>query len=180
MIERKQSFLERLTGARVVDEYTEEHVSSQSRSGRAKIAVRAHEEPVYRQMNMREEDLVEEEEIVEEEEEEVEAGLAIDMYESDNELVIQSMIAGVTTENLQVAITRDMVTIRGKRIPLHGIPESRYIERELYWGVFSREIQLPFEIDTDGAEAVEKYGLLIIRLPKLDSNRMQELKVKSI
>ena len=106
------------------------------------------------------------------------AGLAIDMYESDNELVIQSMIAGVTPDHLHVSITRDMVTISGRRVAPQGISEEQYIEHELYWGEFEREIRLPFEINTDGAEAIEKYGLLIIRLPRLNM-RMQELKVKS-
>ena len=176
MQERKQSFLERLTGAQVLDDDAP-HMSGAPRQARNSGNIH-HEQP-----RAGEEDRYVEDDEVEDTDTEAdddEAGLAIDMYESDNELVIQSMIAGVTTENLQIAITRDMVTIRGKRIPLHGIPEERYIERELFWGVFSREIPLPFEIDTDGAEAVEKYGLLIIRLPKLDTNRIQELKVKSI
>ena len=102
------------------------------------------------------------------------------MYRKEKELIIQSMIAGVTPENLHITITRDAVTLSGKRVAPHGIPEGDYLEHELYWGKFSREIKLPFEIDTDGAEAVEKYGLLIIRLPKLDTTRTQELKVTSI
>lgn len=183
MIERKQSFLERLTGAQIDDE---DEVSparvhlrdTRKREARAYPEAKNVEEEMRTMYQDEESDSRADETY--EEEEEIEAGLAIDMYESDNELVIQSMIAGVTTENLQISITRDMVTIRGKRIPPNGIPDDRYIERQLYWGVFSREIELPYEIDTDGAEAVEKYGLLIIRLPRLDTHRMQELKVKSI
>ncbi len=115
-----------------------------------------------------------------EEEEDEEPGLAIDMYESDNELVIQSMIAGITPENLHISITRNAVTIRGRRNEPQGIPDEHYITRELYWGSFSRLIELPYEINTEGAEAIEKYGLLIIRLPRLDTERTAELKVKSI
>jgi HSP20 family protein len=106
--------------------------------------------------------------------------MAIDMYESDNELVIQGMIAGVTPENLHISITRTSVTIKGKRTGPQGIPDEHYVSRELYWGPFSRVIELPYEVDTDGAEAIEKYGLLIIRLPKVDTERTAELKVKSI
>lgn len=182
MKERKQSFLERLTGARVIEE---EHFTG-AHQNEASSSIK----PWSPEINHNQEEGVAAVEEVEEANEEIEyddaaeadevAGLAIDMYESDNELVIQCMIAGVTPENLHIAITRDTVTIRGNRIAPHGIPDDHYIERELYWGIFAREITLPFEIDTDGAEAVEKYGLLIIRLPKLDTNRMQELKVKSI
>ncbi len=177
MIERKQSFLERLTGAQVIDDAEDRDTGN--------VLLRDTRRPAparYAEVSEVEDDMrtMYQEEEPEGEEEEIEAGLAIDMYESDNELVIQCMIAGVTTENLQITITRDMVTIRGKRIAPQGIREDRYIEKELYWGVFSREITLPYEINTDGAEAVEKYGLLIIRLPRLDTNRTQELKVKSI
>ncbi len=168
MNERKQSFFERLTGTQVLDENEREGISytppSQGDREEEDSRVTPPEEE-YQDYGEGEDD---------------EAGLAIDMYESDNELIIQSMIAGVTPENLNITITRDMVTIRGKRIPPNGVPLDRYMEKELYWGVFSRDIELPFEIDTDGAEAVEKFGLLIIRLPKLDNNRTQELKVKSI
>ncbi len=166
---RKQSFLERLTGTQSV---TEDDISP--------LADEAGQEEW--QDNSHDQHEVLEEEFNDDEQDEGsdEPGLAIDIYESDNELVIQSMIAGVTPENLHISITRDMVIIRGKRNAPQGIPEEHYITRELYWGTFSREIALPYEIDTDGAEAVEKYGLLIIRLPKLDTDRTQELKVKSI
>lgn len=165
---RKQSFLERLTGTQSI---TAEDVSPHQEEDQEQWRDDSHEE--YTSEEAEYDD-------VEQDEGTDEPGLAIDIYESDNELVIQSMIAGVTPENLHISITRDTVTIRGKRNAPHGIPDEHYITRELYWGTFSREIELPYEIDTDGAEAVEKYGLLIIRLPKLDTDRMQELKVKSI
>ncbi len=137
----------------------------------------------YTSHKYEEEDDDEEETVNENEEdtdEDEEPGLAVDMYESDNELLLQCMIAGVTPENLQISITRDAVSIKGRRVAPQGIPEENYLLRELYWGTFSRIIELPYEVDTDGAEAVEKYGLLIIRLPKMDTRRTQELKVKSI
>jgi HSP20 family protein len=187
MKERKQTFLERLTGTHnIVDENGDAENSRFEKNPPLKswspkvddTQELPHRESARIDHQYADPDATEE--LEDEVEEEEEAGLAIDMYESDNELVIQSMIAGVTPENLHIAITRDTVTIRGKRIAPQGIPDEHYLERELYWGVFSREIELPYEIDTDGAEAVEKYGLLIIRLPKLDQNRAQELKVKSI
>ncbi len=105
--------------------------------------------------------------------------LLVDLYESDGSLIIQSMIAGVTPENLQISITRERVVIRGKREMPKDRPEE-YFANELYWGSFERVIDLPYEIDADNAEAVEKYGLLIVRLPKLDTHKTQELRVKSV
>lgn len=189
MIDRKQSFLERLTGIHKMgdDEFSERPHGEQDGGGpppkpwnpavynegsypeQGESRERAEKQYIYNEP--------EEEEETEEEEE---AGLAIDMYESDNELIIQSMIAGITPDNLHISITRDSVTLSGRRVAPQGISDEQYITRELYWGTFSRVIDLPFEINTDGAEAVEKYGLLIIRLPKLDTQRTQELRVKSI
>lgn len=172
MTQRKQSFLERLTGTHTI---TDEQSFEEEAPREARPIARYDTE-----VQSYEEEVTTEEEVYEDEEEDEEPGLAIDMYESDNELVLQGMIAGVTPENLHISITRNSVTIRGKRNAPQGIPEEHYISRELYWGSFSRVIELPYEVDTEGAEAVEKYGLLIIRLPKLDVARTQELKVKSI
>ena len=79
---------------------------------------------------------------------------------------------------MDIAITRDMVTIRGHREEAHEVSEEDYYSRELYWGSFSRNILLPQEIDVEGAEATEKHGLLTLRLPKLDKHRETKLKVK--
>ncbi|OGZ04801.1 MAG: hypothetical protein A2845_05550 [Candidatus Lloydbacteria bacterium RIFCSPHIGHO2_01_FULL_49_22] len=172
MAERKKTFLERLTGTVVINE--KESFPSHE------VDMKKEQEEIYHtNVGTPGNESESAEDDVESFDEEEVAGLAIDMYETDNELIIQSMIAGVAPENLHIAITRDLVTITGKRIA-PGVPEHDYITQELYWGVFSRAIALPFEIDTDGAEAVEKFGLLIIRLPKIDRNRAQELKVKTI
>ena len=171
MTPRKQSFLERLTGTHTItDEQSfEEEVPREAR-------------PIARydtEVGSYEEEQTAPEEVYEEEEEDEEPGLAIDMYESDNELVLQGMIAGVTPENLHISITRNSVTIRGKRNAPQGIPEEHYISRELYWGSFSRTILLPEEIDVDLAEASEKHGILMIRLPKINKKRQTKLKVRT-
>jgi HSP20 family protein len=112
------------------------------------------------------------------EEEEEEGQLTVDVYSTPSELVIKTMVAGVKPEDLDVSITRDSVTIRGKREEDRTIADDEYYHRELYWGTFSRTVILPEEIDVDEAEAIEKYGMLILKLPKLDKNRETKLKVK--
>lgn len=110
--------------------------------------------------------------------EEEEGELSVDVYETPNEIVLKTMVAGVKPEDLDVAISRESVTIRGKREEDRTISREDYFHRELYWGTFSRTVMLPAEIDVDEAEAIEKFGLLILRLPKLDKNRQTKLKVK--
>lgn len=106
--------------------------------------------------------------------------LTVDVYQTPEIIVVKSMIAGVRPEDLDVSITRDMVTIRGKREEERTVREEDYYARELYWGSFSRTISLPEEVDVDNAEAVEKHGLLILKLPKLDKKKQSRLKVKTI
>ncbi len=113
-------------------------------------------------------------------EEPEEGQLAVDVYQTPKEIVVQAMVAGVNPENLQVNITRDMVTIKGKREEARTISEENYFAQELYWGSFSRTILLPSEIEPEDAEAVERNGLLIIKMPKIDKEKKATVKVKSV
>ena len=113
------------------------------------------------------------------EEEDTEGELSVDVYQTPTHIVIKAMIAGVKPEDLDVSITRDMVTVRGKRERHTEGGNGEYFFEELYWGSFSRTIVLPQEVDIEDAEAVEKHGLLIIRLPKMDKGRQAKLKVRS-
>lgn len=110
---------------------------------------------------------------------EEEGELTIDVYQTADSIVVKSMIAGVRPEDLDISITRDLVTIRGKREEERLADDGDYLIRELYWGSFSRTIELPEEIDVDESEAIEKHGLLILKLPKLDKKRQSKLKVKA-
>lgn len=108
-----------------------------------------------------------------------EGELAVDVYQTPTHIVIKAMIAGVRPEDLNVSITRDMVTIRGKRERASEGSSGDFFFQELYWGAFSRTVVLPQEVEIEEAEAVEKHGLLIIKLPKLDKGRQAKLKVRS-
>lgn len=107
-----------------------------------------------------------------------EAQLTVDVYQTDAEIVIKALVAGVRPEDLDISITRDMVTIQGKRVEQKEITEDSYVYRELFWGGFSRTVVLPAEIDVDMAEAEQKHGLLTIRLPKINKDRQTKLKVR--
>jgi len=112
------------------------------------------------------------------EEMEEEAQLSVDVYQNPSEIIIKAMVSGVKPDDLDVSITRDSVTIRGERREERSVSDEDYLHKELYWGAFSRMIPLPEEIDVDEAEAVEKNGMLILHLPKLDRNREARIRVK--
>ncbi|MBI4059737.1 Hsp20/alpha crystallin family protein [Candidatus Giovannonibacteria bacterium] len=104
--------------------------------------------------------------------------LTVDMMQTPDEIIIQSMVAGVKPDDLDVTITRDMVTLKGRRQKNFEASGKDYFYQELYWGSFSRSILLPQEVDADEAQATLKNGLLTIKLPKLDKSKTQKLKVK--
>ena len=108
-----------------------------------------------------------------------EGELPVDMFQTDDAIVIRALVAGVKPDDLDIAITRDTVTIRGVREEIQEAHDSNYYHRELFWGSFSRTIVLPEEVIIDEADAQEKHGFLEIRLPKLDKNRSTQLRVRS-
>jgi HSP20 family molecular chaperone IbpA len=108
-----------------------------------------------------------------------EGQLTVDVYQTPDQIIIKTLTAGVRPEDLDISITRDMVTIKGSREESREINEEDYFHKELYWGSFSRTVLLPQEVDVEGAEASEKHGLLIIKLPKLNKNKETKIKVKS-
>ena len=109
-----------------------------------------------------------------------EGELTVDIYNKGDTIVIQSTVAGVKPEHLDVAITDDMVTIRGRRERADNIKDEHYYYKELFWGTFSRQVILPEEIEQEDAEANLQHGLLTIKLPKKRHGVTQKLKVKVV
>lgn len=97
-----------------------------------------------------------------------EGQLSVDVYQTSQDIVIKSAVAGVKPENLDISINNDMVTIRGSRKLEEEISGENYFYQECYWGNFSRSIILPIECQADKAEAIFKNGILTIKIPKLD------------
>ena len=114
------------------------------------------------------------------EEENEEAELAVDVYQTPTDIVVQTMVAGVKPEDLELAIARDMITIKGHREENRTIDENNYFSKELYWGKFSRTISLPAEVEPEEAEATEKHGLLIIKIKKVDKEKKNNVRVRSV
>jgi len=104
--------------------------------------------------------------------------LAVDVYQTDDELVIQSTIAGVKPEDLDISIEGDVITIRGAREKPVQDSEINYFYQECYWGQFSREIILPCEVDPSRVEATMKEGVLTVRIPKIEREKKRKIMVK--
>ena len=172
MPKNKRSFFERLTGTVNLDDYEEEEGYFSGGQHERMQTPQPHQHnhtPETQQQNAGSDWL---------EEEASDGQLAVDVYQTPDEIVIRAHVAGVKPDDLDVSITRDMVTIKGKREEHSEVKDDGFFYRELYWGSFSRTILLPQEVEVEGAEANEKHGLLVIRLPKIDKERQTKLKVK--
>jgi HSP20 family protein len=95
-----------------------------------------------------------------------EGQLTLDIFQTEDHIMIQSTIAGVSRGDIDISITNDMVTIRGERKKGPEIKAANYFYEEVFWGPFSRSVILPEEVDEDGAVASIKNGILTIKLPK--------------
>lgn len=111
-------------------------------------------------------------------EEEAEGQLTVDVFQDENNILVQSTVAGVDKDELEVNITNESVTIRGKRERAEKISEKDYFYQECFWGRFSRSIILPVEVDPESSTAALKNGVLTITMPKINKKRAKKLTVK--
>lgn len=106
-----------------------------------------------------------------------EGQLVVDVYETDTDLVIQSAIAGIKNENIDISLEDDIIVIKGERAnPIEDDGcEKNYFTRECYFGPFYREIIVPREIDTSRIDASIKNGMLLIKMPKIERAKNKKI-----
>jgi HSP20 family protein len=108
---------------------------------------------------------------------EPEGELAVDMYQTDDEIIILSAIAGVKLEDLNLFLEGDILFIEGER--KKPSEEGEPLLQECYWGKFSRKIVLPTEINPERISASFKDGILTIRVQKLSKERRKKILIRS-
>lgn len=197
MVKEKKSFLEKLTGARRMDEDMGLGSAPQS------MQVQADEQEYYMEMNTQNTQNIqtahsgqsgqsqqtphelEAQPAVRRQHEEnwedssdADGQLTIDMYQTESDVVIKSTIAGVKPEDLDVSINNDMITIKGDRHNEEEVDEENFYYQECYWGSFSRSVVLPVDVLPEKIEASLKNGILTIRLPKADTNKVKKIQVR--
>ncbi|HLC44612.1 MAG TPA: Hsp20/alpha crystallin family protein [Patescibacteria group bacterium] len=109
---------------------------------------------------------------------EYEGQLTLDVYQTKDNVIIKSTIAGVKAEDLDITIANDMVTIKGDRKKEEEVRSEDYFYQECYWGSFSRSIILPVDIDVEGVTAEIKDGILTVTLPKAAKAKTKKIKVR--
>ena len=107
-----------------------------------------------------------------------EGTLTVDVYQDDDFLVVEATVAGVSPESMEVNVTNEAVAIRGERRRDKKIEEEDFYYQELFWGVFSRTVILPSEVDPERSEAIFRNGILTIRMPLMERRKAKKINVR--
>ncbi len=105
--------------------------------------------------------------------------LAVDMYETDDDVVVKTVVPGVKSEDIDVSITGDVLTIKGETKAEEKVEKANYIRQERCYGAFSRSLTLPSTVVADKATADFENGVLILTLPKAEEVKPKTIKVKA-
>lgn len=105
--------------------------------------------------------------------------LAVDMYETDEEVVVRTAVPGVKPEDIDVSITGDVLTIKGETRAEEKVEKANYIRQERRYGAFSRSLSLPSIVMADKATADFENGVLTLTLPKAEEVKPKTITVKA-
>lgn len=111
--------------------------------------------------------------------EDYEGQLAVDVYQTGDDVVLKAPIAGVNPEDLEISITDEVVTVKGSRKEVEEVTHENYFSQECYWGGFSRTYALPVPVNSEKATAELKKGILTIRIPKLEKTKTRTIEIKT-
>lgn len=114
---------------------------------------------------------------VEEPEDDFPGQLAVDVYETEEELVIKARTAGVNKDDLDVSISEGILTISGTLSSGDESEANNWHIQECYWGEFSRTLALPLAVKEDEAKAALKDGVLTISFPKVVQEQAKKIQI---
>lgn len=102
---------------------------------------------------------------------------AVDIYETENELVIKADLPEVAEKDIDVQVENNMLTIRGERKFEQNVKEDNYLRVERAYGSFSRSFSLPNTVNTEAIQANYKEGVLKVVLPKRAESKPKQVKI---
>ncbi|MBI2863158.1 MAG: Hsp20/alpha crystallin family protein [Chloroflexi bacterium] len=104
----------------------------------------------------------------------------IDMYETDDSLVVKATLPGVKPEDVDISVTGDTLTVKGESKADQEVKRENYIRKERRHGSFSRAIALPLPVQVDKAQALYENGVLTLTLPKAEEIKPKSIKVHAV
>ena len=104
---------------------------------------------------------------------------AVDMYQTDNEVVVKAALPGIKADEVQINITGELLSLKGEVKQENETKEKAYHIREQRWGTFERSIALPTQVVADKAKAEFENGILTITLPKAEEVKPKTITIKT-
>ena len=103
---------------------------------------------------------------------------AVDMYEEDNNVVVEAQLAGVDPKDVDLSIDNDVLTLRGRSEKKNEVDEKDYYKKEIVQGNFYRNIPLPASVKGEEAKAVAEEGVLKVTIPKAEEKRSNKIEIE--
>ncbi len=104
---------------------------------------------------------------------------ALDMYEDKDNVVVETQLAGIDPEQVDISIENNILSIKGESEKKSEIEDKNYYRKEIRRGSFYRSIPLPTKVDGDKAVAVNEDGILKITIPKAPEVKPKTIKIQS-
>ena len=108
----------------------------------------------------------------------VEGYLPLDIYQTENDVVIKAVLPGMKPEDVDISLTGDTLTIKGQHKQESETSRENYVHKEINYGSFSRTVMVPVPIQNDKVEANFEDGILTLTLPKAEEIKPKQIKIK--
>ena len=107
------------------------------------------------------------------------ATLALDVFESVDDVTVKASLPGITPQEVDISITGDVLTIKGEKSEEKEEKQGNYHLRERRYGAFQRSVSLPAAVQADKADAIFENGVLTLTLPKVEEIKPKSIKIKT-
>ncbi|MCF7820128.1 MAG: Hsp20/alpha crystallin family protein [Candidatus Pacebacteria bacterium] len=102
---------------------------------------------------------------------------AVDMYEDENNVIVETQLAGIDPDKVNISIENDVLCIKGEGEKTSEVEDKNYYRKEIKRGSFYRSIPLPTHVSGDKASAVAEEGVLKISIPKAPETKPKQIKI---
>ena len=104
---------------------------------------------------------------------------AVDLYQNDDEVVVKAALPGLKTEDVQISVAADVLTLRGEFKKETEQKKTTYHIHEQHFGSFERTVMLPTDVQADKAKADFENGVLTVTLPKAETVKPRTITIKA-
>jgi HSP20 family protein len=105
--------------------------------------------------------------------------IPIDMYQTDDAVMVKATLAGAKPDEVDISVSGDTLTIKAEKKEEKENKGKDYIRKENYYGMVSRSLTLPVEVNADKAEARFENGVLNLKLPKSEAVKPKQIKIQA-